>query len=114
MKALRVHLYSGETLLQNPYLPRIAFSLPIITTRSFWITDRVEDHMDHYVQEWEQFTAENAKGHLCLEYICLIQSGIVDYAKAPVLYLPYPIVVEMLHRFENGYDQSHYRVTHTL
>eukprot|EP01018_Ginkgo_biloba_P037783 Gb_23314 [translate_table: standard] len=31
-----------------------------------------------------------------------MQSGRADYAKAPVLYLPYPIMVEMLHRFENG------------
>eukprot|EP01018_Ginkgo_biloba_P032160 Gb_21137 [translate_table: standard] len=60
----------------------------------------MEDSLDLYTQEWEQFTVENATGQLCSEHLNLMHLGIVDYAKAPVLYLPYPIVVEMLRQFE--------------
>eukprot|EP01018_Ginkgo_biloba_P006823 Gb_38724 [translate_table: standard] len=49
----------------------------------------------------EQFTAKDTVDQLRLQYLDLIHSGITDYARAPVLYLPYPIVVEMLRHFEN-------------
>eukprot|EP01018_Ginkgo_biloba_P031730 Gb_23001 [translate_table: standard] len=73
-----------------------------MATWSYWVTEVVEDHLDHYAKEWEQFTIENGEGQLCQKYMWLLQSGIVHYAEAPVLYLPYLIIVEMLSRFENG------------
>eukprot|EP01018_Ginkgo_biloba_P037855 Gb_08116 [translate_table: standard] len=65
-------------------------------------TEALEDSLDTYNQEWEQFTAEDASGQPRLEFLDLMRWGIVDYARAPILYLPYPIVVEMLRRFENN------------
>eukprot|EP01018_Ginkgo_biloba_P021535 Gb_26100 [translate_table: standard] len=73
-----------------------------MATRSFWVTKANEDHLDHYAKEWQQFFALDENGQHCLEYICFQRAKVVDYTEAPAIYLPYPVVVAMLHRFEKG------------
>eukprot|EP01018_Ginkgo_biloba_P037461 Gb_34792 [translate_table: standard] len=48
------------------------------------------------------FAAVNENGQHNLAYLALQQTKRVDYAVALVLYLTYPVVVEMLHHFELG------------
>eukprot|EP01018_Ginkgo_biloba_P036161 Gb_27868 [translate_table: standard] len=69
---------------------------------SWETTKALEGSSDLYAQEWERFTVEDATGQSHGEFVDLLHSGVVDYAMAPTLYLPYPIVVEMLHRFEDN------------
>eukprot|EP01018_Ginkgo_biloba_P036689 Gb_02901 [translate_table: standard] len=73
----------------------------MMATQSFWMPEVVEDSLDTYSQEWEQFIVEDAIGQPCQDYLDLMHSGVIDYARAPIMYLPYPIVVEMFRRFEN-------------
>eukprot|EP01018_Ginkgo_biloba_P012207 Gb_40144 [translate_table: standard] len=98
----RLHILIRPCMVSRQNDDKAIVGHSVIATQSFWVIDGIEDHLNHYTQEWEQFTAENAKGQHHLEYICLMHSGIVDYASALILYLPYPIVVKMLRRFENG------------
>eukprot|EP01018_Ginkgo_biloba_P035027 Gb_27845 [translate_table: standard] len=69
------------------------FMFLLAPSSSVFRVEAVEDSLDLYSHEWEQFTVEDATGELWLDYLDLIHSGIVDYAKAPVVYFPYPIVV---------------------
>eukprot|EP01018_Ginkgo_biloba_P028471 Gb_08980 [translate_table: standard] len=73
-----------------------------MATRSFWATNAVEGNLDLYAQEWEQFLTEDTDEQHNSELLMLIQSGVVDYAMAPTLHLPYPITVEILWQFEDN------------
>eukprot|EP01018_Ginkgo_biloba_P026145 Gb_36467 [translate_table: standard] len=52
-------------------------------------------------KEWESFVAVN-EGQHNNEYQLLEKLGVLAYAQDPVLYLPYPIIVEMLRQYDNG------------
>eukprot|EP01018_Ginkgo_biloba_P028512 Gb_03896 [translate_table: standard] len=48
--------------------------------KSFWANKTVEDHLDHYSYEWQQFFEVNENKQHNPTYIALQQSRILDYA----------------------------------
>ena len=73
-----------------------------MTIHSFWMTKSLEDILDTYSQEWEQFTIKDAIIQPCMYLLDMMCSWIFNYAKDPILYFSYHIMINMLHFFENN------------
>eukprot|EP01018_Ginkgo_biloba_P026698 Gb_31717 [translate_table: standard] len=48
-----------------------------MAVKSFWVTEGNDDHLSHYAQEWQQFSAVNENGQHNLGYLALQQAKVI-------------------------------------
>eukprot|EP01018_Ginkgo_biloba_P002243 Gb_14524 [translate_table: standard] len=74
MEVFLVYSHPEEPCCRNIVLLSCLFLLLAMATRSFWVTEGVEDHLDLYAQEWEQFIIENAN-----DKMVQVNEGLVNH-----------------------------------